>query len=333
MGYNDRIDRSNANSRKAREIPEHVVQEIIKETVEASVALQLCKVAPMPAYQERMRVLSAFAGASWLGGSTQDVKDTAKKQTTSVLWNNVYLNPEELAVLVVVPDAWAADSDIAWQEIKDEIRRAFAEAIDLAIFFGESTDGSLPATFGAGLYAGAVAAGNSILTGAIDGTNTTGHYLDIADAIAGLGGIMAGQGYSPTGIATGPTFNWKLARLRDKNNVPLIDRDFSGPTGQGVYGMDLAQVKNGAWDETKADVLLADFDNVRIGIRQDMTFSVSDSATILGADFASSYSAFQQDGQILRAVMRLGYAVPNPVKKLGGTYPVGVIRTTGGPAS
>lgn len=325
-----KIDRGNANTRKAREIPEHVAQEIIKEVVEESVALRLCNTFRMPAYAERIRVLSAFADAYWLTGADQSAKDSALKTPTTAQWDNVYVTPEEVAVMMIVPDAWMDDSDLAWEELRAEIKRAFAKKIDQAIFFG---NGGVPSTFGLGLYAGAIASGNVANDGDIVGAGGSDAYLDLADAVAFVAQSMAEDGYDPNGVVTGAAFKWKLARLRDKNNTPLIDHNFAGPTGAGVFGLNYAEVKNGAWDATKADLLLADFSSVKIGIRQDITFAVSDSATLLGADVASSYSAFQQDGKVLRAVMRLGYAVPNSIKALGGTYPVGVIRKHFGPNS
>lgn len=328
MAFDTKVDRSNADSRTARQIPESVASEIIKETVESSVAMQLGRTFRMPAYQHRIRVLRAFADAYWLGSGsdTQAVKDSTRKQTTSVLWDNVYLTTDELAVLVVVPDAWMDDSDIAWEEIRQELRRAFAKKIDQAVFFGA---GSPPTSFGpaGGIYRAAVTAGNHIeSTDYTDGTP----YVDLADAIAGLAELMAEEGFDPDSAVTGPAFKWRLARLRDENNVPLLDRDFAGPTGQGLYGLNLGEVKNGAWDAAAAELILGDFSQLVIGVRQDITFAVSDSATIFNSSVADSYSAFQQDGKVLRATMRVGYVVPDPIKVLGGTYPFAAIKKTAG---
>lgn len=295
----------------------------------------------MPAYQHRIRVLKAFADAYWLDGADQTAKDSALKSTTSVLWDNKYLTTDELAVMVIVPDAWLDDSDIAWEEIRQELRRAFAKKIDQAVFFGQ---GSVPSTFTAtgGIYAASVASGNVVNSNQITGTQSTSDllnptgsstYTDYGDAIAALAEQMALDGYDPNGVVTGPAFKWVLARLRDKNNVPLLDRDFAGPTGQSIYGLNLGEVANGAWDNTRAQAIMGDFNNLVMGIRQDITFSVSDSATLLGTDVASSYSAFQSDGKVLRAVMRVGFAVPDPVHVLGGTYPFGVLRSANGASS
>jgi hypothetical protein len=52
-----------------------------------------------------------------------------------------------------------------------------------------------------------------------------------------------------------------------------------------------------------------------------MTFQLFDQAVITDGSGNVVYNSVQQDGKVLRAVMRLGYATPNPLKVLGGTYP------------
>jgi len=330
MAYNDRVERS-GTSRTAREIPETVAKDILKDVVEDSAALQLGKTFRMPAYKHRMRVLKAFADAFWLNGVTdapggagdgsQAAKDSAMKQTTKLEWDNVYLTPEEIAVLVPVPDAWMDDSDLAWEEIKSEIRRAFAKKIDLAILFG---DGNVPSTFGVGLTQAAVTAGNTLTEG--DGTSegtwgASGN--DLALDIAALGELMANKGYDVNGFASGPAFDWRLLRQRDANGNPILnqlDGNFS------LYGRPLKMVTNGGFDKTEATLITGDWEKLVIGIRQDITFQVFDQAPIFDTSGNLIYNPMQQDGKVLRAVMRLGYAVPNHVKVLGGTFPFAVLR-------
>lgn len=331
MAYDSRVERT-GTSRTAREIPESVASEIIKDVVEESAALQLGRVFRMPAYQHRMRVLKAFADAFWLngvddvlggaGGGTQAEKDSAFKQTTKVEWDNVYLNPEEIAVLVPVPDAWMDDSDVAWEEIRQEIRRAFAKKIDQAIFFG---DGSVPATFGAGLTQDAVAAGNTLTEGdgTVEGT-WGGGGTDLALDIAALAEMLDSQGYDTNGFATYRSFNWRLRRMRDANGEPILGQVDGGFS---LYGNTLKMVGNGSWDKTEATLIAGEWDKLVIGVKQDITFKVFDQAPIFDpSDGSLVYNPMQQDGKVLRAVMRVGYAVPNPVKVLGGTFPFAVLR-------
>lgn len=310
MAYDDRVERT-GTSRTAREIPETVASEILKEAVESSVALQMGRVVRMSSVQHRMPVLSAFAGAFWQNGATQAAKDSAHKQTTSAEWDNVYLTPEELAVLVPIPDAWMADSNIAWAEIREEVTRAFARAIDEAIFFGASSYGSLPSTFGNGIVPDAIANGNYVTVG--DST------VDLADDIALLAETISADGYNLDGFVGEPAFTWRMRRLRDANNQPIF-------VDGNLYGLDYKEVRNGAWDRDEAALLGGEWDKLRIGVRQDLTFTLHTDGVISDPDTgAVIYNAMQQDGKVLRAVMRLGYAVPNPLKVLGGQYPFYVL--------
>src|SRR5690606_6362822 len=107
--YSDIVDRSHP-SRAARQLPETGPNEIIKDVVEGSAALQLGNTFRMRAFQHRMRVLKAFADAYWLHGDGDDTrkgtgtgsqkdKDSAVKSRTALEWDNVFITPEEIAVL------------------------------------------------------------------------------------------------------------------------------------------------------------------------------------------------------------------------------------------
>lgn len=301
--YSDRVERT-GTSRTARELPETVAQEVLADVYEGSAALQLGRVQRLAAFQHRIPVLSAFANAYWQQGATQSDKDSAQKQTSKVEWNNVYITPDELAVLVPVPDAWIADSNISFDEIKTEIKRAFAKAIDQAIFFG---DGNPPAGFAGpigGLVGGAVAAGNFTTLG----TTTAGSINDIALDLANVAEDLENDGYETNGWAAKKGFVWKLKKMRSTTGESV----YSPPSETGpatVYGEQFYSVGNGAWDNTEALAITGDWDKLRIGIRQDITFSVHTDGVITDGNGGVLYNAMQEDGKLLRCVMRLGYAV------------------------
>jgi HK97 family phage major capsid protein len=331
MAYNDRFARTPDANRTAREIPEEVVSTIIKDAEQTSVALRLGNVRRMNAYQTRLRLQASFPGAFWIngttdvlggaGGATQVEKDSAFKQTTQFQWTNEYLTPDELAVLAVMPDNWRADSDIAWDEIRTALRTAFAQAIDRAIFFGDSAFGALPASFGSGLVAEATLAGNFVVEG-------TG--VDLADDYAELAQGLEEGGYSVSGFVTRAAEEWRLRRLREAvSNAPIYTPLSSAGPGT-LYGRGLDMVTNGTWDNTEATAVAGDWSQLHIGVRQDMTFDMSNSAPIFDpSDGSLVYNPFQQDGEVLRAVLRLGYVITAPLKHLGGVFPFSVLLPVG----
>ena len=66
-------------------------------------------------------------------------------------------------------------------------------------------------------------------------------------------------------------------------------------------------------------MLAGDFKQLVYAIRQDITYKVLDQAVIQDAGGNTIYNLAQQDMVALRAVMRLGFALPNPINRLQGT--------------
>lgn len=337
MAFDTAFNRSNADDREARELPEEVVSQIIDDAEQTSVALQLGNVRRMNAYQTRFRLLNSVPEAYWINGTaatdkpavgpgsayadgTQQAKDFSLKQTTAFGWDNAYLTPDEIAVMVVMPDNWRDDSDIVWEEIRTKLRTAFAKKIDNAIFYGR---GGVPASFGDGIVFDTVAAGNVVTA---EESATPGEN-DLVDDFAELGQHVELRGYELNGYIVGPAEKWTLRRMRDGNGLGLLSPLTAGGD-PGLFGVALEEVRNGIWDRDAAIALAGDFQQLHIGIRQDMTFAMSNTAVIRDQAGNVLYSAFQQDGEVLRAVMRLGYVVTDPYKHLTGEreYPFSVLR-------
>jgi HK97 family phage major capsid protein len=321
LNYTNRVERSQTDGADPREIPAVVAREVIKDVEHTSVLLQKANVRKMSTREEKLNLLSEFPEAEWLGGTvdypvlsgtnasgSQRAKDSQPKKTTKVSWSQKATVAEEIAVTVVVPDAFIDDAGAPiFEELKPLLATAFAKKIDAAGIFGEDT----PFAEG-GLVESAIATGNIVLAGA---------GVDLADDLAILGQAAAEEGVDITGFLTGAGFPWRLYRLRDANNNPI----YAPPAGNQpatIYGLPTDTMKSGVWDNTLALALAGEWDKVYVGVRQDMTFSLSDSGVLYDpATGLVKYSAFQQDGKILRAVMRLAYVVVNPVRHLGNVFP------------
>lgn len=341
MSFDKRNERAPASQRLAREIPEEVVSDIIKDAEQSSVALQVGNVRRMNAHQTRLRIQETFPEAFWINGTTSEgdaplgsdndddtnvvAKDSGLKRTTNFQFTNAFLIPDELAVLATMPDNWRQDSDQSWEELRVALRTAFAKAIDRAIFFGQSAHGSLPSSFGPGIVHEAIQKGNVTY-------EAESGVVDLADAYAKVAEDHANTGYDISGYLTRAAEVWRLRRLRDEEGRPLytpVDTSGSGL----IWGMPHQAVTNGAWDPSAATALVGDYSHLHIGIRKDMTFSMSNSAIITDEDGNVLYNAYQQDGEILRVVMRLGYTVTDPIKHLSNerSFPFRVLAPgTGG---
>lgn len=312
----NKIDRTGATAL----IPEQVSNQIIQDLPTQSVFLSLAQKLPnMTSQQLRIPVLTGLATAKFLNG------DTDKKPTTNLTWDKVFITAEEIAVMVPVPDAVLDDANYdIWGEVYPRITEAFGKVIDQAAFFSTGKPTSWPE----GLVKGATDAGNVVqLAKEADGPA-------VYQAISGEGGVLAKVeelGLAVNGFAGALQLRSKLRGAVDNNGQPIFRSAYSnGVGGKFAYeleGQEIVFPNNGSWDSKQALLLAGDFSYARYAIRQDMTFKIFDQGTITDDEGKVAISAMENDCHILRAVMRLGWALPKPVNAISGTeyYPFSVL--------
>lgn len=304
-GYTEMITRGSSGPT----VPEPVSDQIIKELPHASVLLNRARQIRMSSKTLKQPILSALPDAYWVNG------DTGLKQTTKAEWGSQTITAEELAALVVVPDALFDDSNVPiWDEVRPLLVEAIGRKVDQAGLFGTDKPTSWPTA----IVPSAIAAGNTVE----EGTNA-----DIAADVAALGGLVAADGFAVNGFAAKPGLNWQLVGLRDTNGTPIYTPSLSAGAPSGLYGYPLNEVTNGSWNAATASLLAADWSKFIVGVRQDITFDISKDGIISDADGKVIVNAYQQDSKILRVVFRVGFQVANPVTRVGGTtrYPAAVL--------
>lgn len=333
--YAKRVERFQSGT-DPRELPENVAREVIKDVEQVSAVLQLANVSRMSTRQERLTLLDSFPNAYWLNGTvdyptlsgtnasgSQRAKDSQPKQTTTVTWNSKTLAAEELAVLVPIPDSFVDDTGAPlFDEIRPMVATAFAKAIDNAILWGVSSP-----FLQDGILEGAISNGNIWYKG-----STPAPANDLAGDIASMAFEAVQDGITVNKFVSGPGFDWRLANLRTTTGEPIYQQPTETSPGR-IYGRPNVEVTNGTWRDSLALLGTGDWQYARVGIRQDITFSLSDSGTIYDpATQKVVYSAFQQDGKILRAVMRLAYTVVQPLRHLTNakTYPFWILQNKTG---
>jgi HK97 family phage major capsid protein len=310
MAYNNIISRTDA----AALIPQEVANEILDTVPEQSAVMRLAKRLPnMSAAQRRLPVVSALPTAYFVSG------DTSLKQTSEVNWENKYIDAEELAVIVPIPEAVLDDSEFdVWGQVRPLLEEAFGIAIDQAVLYGTNIPASWTTDLGAaGLIAVATAASHVI---------SLASYTDLYEAIlgetaAGADGLLMlleADGYMATGHLAHTSFRGKLRNLRDANGNPIF---LPSMQARGQYTLDGVPIEfpvNGAISATYLDIV-GDWSKLLYAMRQDITYKVLDQAVIQDATGAIVYNLAQQDMVALRAVMRLGFALPNPINRMQGT--------------
>lgn len=278
-------------------IPDEISQEIIQTLPQSSVLLTRARRVPMSSKKKTQPVLASLPEAYW-------VSEGGLKQTSKTGWEDVQITAEELAVIVPIPDSVVDDAKInLWDTVKPLIAEAMGKKIDQAGIFGVDK----PSTWGNDILAGATAAGTNVASG-------TG--VDLADDIAMIGQKLSEKGFAVNGFASQPGLNWQLARLRDANGQPIYTPSVAAGNPASLYGYPLNEVANGAWDTTKAMLLAADWTKFVVGVRQDITYKVFDQGVISDTAGNVVYNLMQQDAQAMRVVMRVGFAVANPLTRI-----------------
>ena len=291
--------------RLAGMIPEPVSREIFQGVVEQSAVLKHGRRLPnMTSKTQSINVLDMLPMAYWVDG------DTGYKETAGMAWEKKKLYAEELAVIIPIPEAVLDDANYdIWGEVKPRLVEAMGRRIDEAVLFGIGK----PSTWRKAIVKTAKDAGNYVRAHA----GTAQDPEDVFGDIMGVGGVIAKaeeSGYMPTGVMAAVQMRAKLRGLTDTTGQPIFISSMQGRTNYMLDGMEMSFPMNGSWDPAEALMIVGDFHQLVYSIRQDVTYKVLTEATIVDpTSKAVVYSLAQQDMVALRAVMRLGWEIPNPV--------------------
>lgn len=313
MPYSNLINRTKAGAL----IPEDVVDEVWTKVADESAALTRFRRVPVAREQTRVPVLSALPTAYWVNG------DTGLKQTTEMSWTNKFINIEELACIVPIPEAVVDDMtyDI-WGNARPLLEEAVGRALDAAVFFGTNA----PASFPQNVNAAAAAAGNNITEGA---TAAAGGFADDIDQVIAT---IEADGFDADGIVAARTAKSRLRRTRDTTGQRAAD---IGPNGTSYLDLPISYPMRGLFPSggaagTNVRLFVGDWTQFALGVRRDMQYKILDQAVITDAGGVIQYNLAQQDMVALRLTFRAGWQVANiinydqPVE--ASRYPVGVLR-------
>ena len=321
MTYNAIIDRTEAGPL----IPEDAAHEIITATVEKSFALSTFDRVPMSRKQRRLPILDRKPIAYFVNG------DTGLKQTSDAKWDNLFLNAEELAVLVPIPDMLFDDTDYdLWSLLKPQITEAMGAKIDDAILFGTGK----PTLWPDGILVAATAAGN-VATGAVASATH-----DVFDDLNAALMLLENDGYEPDAWLLRQTMRGVMRNARDGNRGFLYPN--AGPSNSGaqsgkwagevwnipakVSKMGLSGFASGA-----ANALAFAFDTsmFKLAVRDDINMRVFDQGVISDASGVVLLNLMQADSKVLRVTFRLAWVAANPVTlqqpSRAASYPAAVL--------
>jgi len=310
--YNNIVSRTEVQAL----IQEQVSNIMLGELENTSAAMNLFTPIQVPTNQTRFPVLSALPTAYFVTG------DTGIKQTTEANWANKYLDVEEIAAIVPVPDAVLEDASFdIFGAITPLLRNAIARTLDAAIFFGVSK----PAAWPVDIAAAAVAAGNVRARG-----TATGPQGGIAEDVNQLLATLEADGYGATGFVANTTMRSRFRGARDANGQLLADVN-GGVTN--IWGMPTTYPMAGLWPTglSAAELFAIQRENFILGIRHDFTVTLHSEGVITDGTGLVVYNLMQQDMSAIRVVFRAGWQVSNPMNYQGGAeatrYPAAVLRS------
>lgn len=311
MPYNSLISRTDASPL----VGEEVITAFLNEVAGTNPIMQLARRLPnMSKAQARLPVWSSLATAYFVTG------DTGLKQTSEVSWTNKYIDAEELAVIVPIPQSVLDDSDYdIWAQVKPELMKAFSKAITAALLYGTNIPATWTTNLGAaGLVAKSTAAGHTI---------SLANYADTYEAIlgetaAGVDGLymlVEGDGFGVTGNVAHISVKGILRNCRDVNGNPIFKTSMQDVSRYELDGAPIYFPTDGSIVSASSLDIAGQWDQLVYSIRQDITWKVLDQAVIQDAAGNIVYNLAQQDMVALRGVMRLGFALPNPINRMNET--------------
>lgn len=310
MAYNNIINRSSGQAL----VPEVVSNEILKNLVNESAAMQMFTKVPMSTNVTRMPVLAALPTAYFIQG------DTGLKQTTQMSWANKYLNVEEIAAIVPIPENVLSDTAFdLWGFARPLLEQAAARALDAAIFFGVNK----PASWPNDVTTDATAAGNTVTRG----TNAAAAG-GLAGDLSNLYGLIEQDGFDVNGVLAVRAYKGYLRNART-----TFGEQYAELSGDNIYGVKPMYPMRGLWPTGSgiAELVGGDMTQGILGVRSDFTWKILDQAVIQDNTGAIQYNLAQQDMVALRLTFRIAFQIANQINydnsNSSTRYPFGVIKS------
>lgn len=265
--------------------------EVITALDTKSFALNHFQVYPMKSRTLEVPVVTELAEMAAV--KSEDLTSpNSKKSTTKTKIEKVDLVAEDIASIVIIPEAVADDAEISWESfILPQLVNDFARKLDLWTLFPVT---GRPAAWGKAVFEVASDAGALVPA-------TADFAEDANQALA----LVEGSGFDPTAIAASRAIRATLRGLRNDNGTPIYETSIAnGGTQSTLYGFPIDYTSG--WDRSDALAIAGDFKKAILGIRQDVTTKVLTEATVGGINLA------EQDAVALRVNLRVAFGTVNP---------------------
>lgn len=291
-------------------LKESFADQIMQQVSEQSNCLKLMKQLPtLPAYRQSIPVLSAFPTAGFFSVGTTGAP--GEIPASSAAWENVYLYAEDVGAIVPIPKDMIDDSGYDMDaSLYPAISQALALVIDKAMIHGTNK----PTNWPAGIYTEALAAGNVVSQAA---------HADIYDALfesTGVFGVVEADGYMVNGAIASLPMMAGLRSCRGADGQPLFWQNPQMKATYTINGVTLNFDELGAVASTNSvKAVVGDWSKAVYAYRKGLTIDLLKEATINTTPGADPVNLAQSNMVAIRAVLRVGWAHPNPINLIQGT--------------
>jgi HK97 family phage major capsid protein len=315
MAYNDYLDSSSGDG--AALIPEEYAAEIIKDTVETGWIFNLARRLPnIPVNQERMPVVSGLITAGFIDSSGGEA---GLIPTSEMTWQDKYVTAGKLGVIVPLTAEVLDDSAFPiWEEVQEGIVEAINVAVAKAVLYGTGAPTAWTTDLGddEGIVGFATTASQTTTVDAHDDAYGAIFGESSDDAADGLVGLLETDGFYPTAFVGHPSFRTTL------RNTRTADGDLIFPMGASlndIAGTPAQWPTDGSVSNASSRLIAGDWSKLVYAFRTDMRFTMLREGVIQDAAGNITINLAQQDMQAMRLVVRVGFAMPNPINRMQGT--------------
>ena len=266
-------------------VAEEQAKDILAAVVRGSSVLRLSKVENMKGEKKTFNVLTDGPGAYWVG-------EGERISTSGATWIHPEITAKKLAVIIPVTKEKLEDTTIdVFEELKSLIAEAFYTSIDSACIFGTNSP------FATNIF-NAIESNDMLVTD--DGN------LDLSSS--DLMARVEEAGHEVDGFAGHIGVKNSLRKLRDGNGAPIF---VDGTNTKELYSQPIEFIRNGAWDNSKCNLIGGEWKYSIVGMRKGIEYEVLQEATLQGTLDADGkpLSLAEQDMIAIKATMRLGYLV------------------------
>lgn len=303
-------------------IPEDKLEEVVSNVREQSFAMRVGRrLRDARSSEQIMSVEDVVATAGWLGASGDS------KPTTTSTWRDVILYIGEIAAISVfhedVLDDVQDNGYDLFGSVQAQMEEAIARSFDAAALTGLGAPSNFPT---GGIIGRAINAGNVV-------TESGVLYQDLLGD-DGLFAAVEDDGFDVNGVVGKRNLMSRLRGLTDNTGQPIFQRDLANgqnvqaSTNYRLAGAPVLFPKTvniaGNAAVTGADngitAVAGDWNEFVYSIRKDLTFTIANTGIVTDSVTGVVHNLFQEDKIALRAVMRAGFALPNPRRLVDGEY-------------